>query len=63
MALGNRAALLSTLLLAPGTAPTPCPQPRLTAATRLFSVMKVTARRGRVSVHREATLRGRAGHC
>lgn len=60
MALGNQAALLSTLLPAPGTAPTPCPQPGLTAATRLFSVMKVTARRGRVSVHREATLRGRA---
>lgn len=42
----------------PSVVPTLSPA-QLTAATRLLSVMKVTARRGRVSVHREATLKGR----
>lgn len=37
--------------------PAPAPGPLLTAATRLFSVMKVTASSGSVSEARVATLR------
>ena len=40
--------------------PAPAPGPLLTAATRLFSVMKVTASSGSVSEARVATLRERA---
>lgn len=40
--------------------PAPLPDPLLTAATRLFSVMKVTASSGSVSEARVATLRERA---
>lgn len=40
--------------------PAPLPDPLLTAATRLFSVMKVTASSGSVSEARVVTLRERA---
>lgn len=54
--MGSRAGSLGDLLLLT----TVLPFPRLlTAATRLFSVMKVTASSGSVSEARVATLRGR----